>query len=129
MLLDTHFLIWLVRSPETISRAERSAMADPDTELLASVISIWEVRIKWNLRDSRGRRKGEISPDEALALAADRGIELASLHPRDCAVALEPPLQHRDPFDEMLLVHARQLGAQLLTRDTRLLDHPFALQL
>jgi PIN domain nuclease of toxin-antitoxin system len=44
-----------------------------------------------------------------------------------CATALDTPLPHDDPFDELLLIHAQYLGIKLLTRDTKLLDHPLAI--
>jgi PIN domain nuclease of toxin-antitoxin system len=36
-------------------------------------------------------------------------------------------MPHKDPFDEMLLIHAQQLGARFLTRDRLLVDHPLAI--
>ncbi len=40
------------------------------------------------------------------------------------AQALEPPLDHRDPLDELLLVQAREEGLELLAADRRLACHP-----
>lgn len=129
LLLDTHFLIWIATAPTKLTDAERVLLAAPDTELLLSVLSLWEVRIKWQALDRDGNRKGRLSPEAALRTAVDSGIALAPLDPDDVTLPLDPPLAHRDPFDEMLLVHAKRLGARLFTRDRALLDHPLALQL
>ena len=46
----------------------------------------------------------------------------------DRILRVDPPLPHKDPFDEMLLVHAHRLGARLMTRDRKLLGHPLTVQ-
>ncbi len=127
ILLDTHILIWMVDRPDELSARERQIIAGASHRLV-SVASIWELRIKWNTLDRMGRHKGPISPDVALSALAPNGIELAALEGEDCIARLHPALNHRDPFDEMLLVHAQRLDARLLTRDAKLLDHPLALQ-
>jgi PIN domain nuclease of toxin-antitoxin system len=35
-------------------------------------------------------------------------------------------LGHKDPFDELLLVQAQEEGMRLLTRDAKLVGHPYA---
>ena len=42
------------------------------------------------------------------------------------ATALDPPLDHKDPFDELLLVQAQEEGLRLLTADRLLARHPLA---
>lgn len=126
LLLDTHILEWLANSPERLSLAESALLALEDTHILVSAVSIWELRIKWNSFHPSGDRKGNFDPVFAIDFAGHHGFELAPLSPGDCAAPLQPSMSHRDPFDEMLLVHAQQLGARLLTRDRHLADHPVA---
>ena len=45
----------------------------------------------------------------------------------DAVASLESPIGHSDPFDEILLVQAQQRDLRLLTRDSRLVEHPIAL--
>lgn len=125
LLLDTHFLIWLARDPETITAKEQAALTRAQGRLVASSISIWELRIKWNTRRDASRA-GLVEPAEAIRFARAQGIDLADLTAEDCAATLDPPIDHRDPFDEMLLIHAQRLGARLLTRDRALAGHPLA---
>jgi PIN domain nuclease of toxin-antitoxin system len=95
-----------------------------DSDVHVSSVSIWELRLKWQKLDRHGRRKGTLDPDHALAYVVRSPIILAPLSGQDCAAFLPEPLAHNDPFDEMLLIHAQQLGAKLLTRDRLLLGHP-----
>ena len=127
LLLDTHFLIWAAVDQEEFTASERRLLIDPATEIFVSMLSIWEVRIKWNQRDRSGHRKGRLSPDAALRVAKDSGFLVDTLTVDDPVIALDPPLAHKDPFDEMLLIHAQRLGARLLTRDRLLVGHPLAL--
>ncbi len=50
-------------------------------------------------------------------------LPLTEVH---AAAALDPPLAHTDPFDELLLVQAQVEGLRLLTRDDKLKSHPHA---
>lgn len=129
LLLDTHFLIWLIRDPGELLPAERAVISDPASRLMLSVASIWELRIKWNTRRADGRRKGEVSPDYGLDYAVTNGIDLLPLMPEDAIEALAKSPPHSDPFDEILLVHAQRHQARLFTRDRNLIGHPLALQL
>ena len=127
LLLDTHFLIWIATDQNAIRPAERKILEQTNTEFLVSILSIWEVRIKWNQLDRHGVRKGLISPDTAICVARDSDLLIEELLSADMAIPLDPPLPHKDPFDELLLVHAQRLGARLFTRDDRLRDHPLAM--
>jgi PIN domain nuclease of toxin-antitoxin system len=129
LLLDTHFLIWLIRDPGELLPKEQGVISDPATELMLSVASIWELRIKWNTLRADGRRKGRVSPSYGLDYALANDIALLPLTPQDTATNLLVSPPHGDPFDEILLVHAQRHDARLLTRDRQLVDHPLALQL
>jgi PIN domain nuclease of toxin-antitoxin system len=127
LLLDTHFLIWLVNKPESIRQSEYAVMARREGPIIVSAITIWELRMKWKSLDRHGKPKGELSPESGLIFAERNNFTLAPLDAADCIVEIDPPISHKDPFDEMLLIHAQRLGAKLLTRDTQLVDHPLAI--
>jgi PIN domain nuclease of toxin-antitoxin system len=106
---------------------DKALLAQDDLHILVSAVSIWELRVKWPLRDRLGERKAAISAAEGMSFAIANGFEIVPLEAADCAQpVLEPPLRHKDPFDEMLMAHAQALAARLLTRDGKLLDHPLA---
>ena len=45
-LLDTHVLLWAAGAPERLSAEARALIETPESELLFSAASIWEVAIK-----------------------------------------------------------------------------------
>lgn len=124
LLLDTHYLSWMIDATYRLTPAEWRVLSDPEHRLFVSSASIWEVRLKWQRRDREGTRKGTVDPVDALAYVNANAITLAALSGEDCAAMLDTPLAHRDPFDEQLLTHAQRLDAKLFTRDRLLTGHP-----
>lgn len=127
LLIDTHFLVWLATDRDRITRSEMAAMDRSDASFV-SLLSIWELRLKWRTSERRGKASSLIRPDQALAFIDNSPLMLELLDVADLAAVLSPPIDHGDPFDEMLLVHAQRLGARLLTRDRALSRHPLVLQ-
>jgi PIN domain nuclease of toxin-antitoxin system len=75
---------------------------------------LWEIAIK--------RRKGRLSGvDEYLArhaeLHAAWGFGMLAIEPVDAVAAGLLDIPHDDPFDRMLIVQSRRLGARLVTCD------------
>lgn len=128
ILLDTHFIIWLASDPARLTEHERDILSKDSNRIIASAISIWEIRLKWASAYASGERKGIVDPIEALALVNSAGMSLLMLDAQTAATPLLVPMTHKDPFDELLLVQAQQAGARLLTRDRSLLGHPLAYQ-
>lgn len=128
-LLDTHILIWWLDQSARLSLAQQEVLsaAGPDSPLLVSDITLWEIatlhslgriRLSLPLRDWLDRavapplvRRHGISP----AVAAD--------------VAALPESFHRDPVDRIIVATARVLGATLLTQDRRIVDAGIAVTL
>ena len=61
-----------------------------------------------------------------VAFAEAVAWEMLPLTGRHAAAELALPLGHKDPFDELLLVQAQEEGMRLLTRDAKLVGHPFS---
>ena len=61
-----------------------------------------------------------------VAFAAAIDWEFLPLTAHHAAAKLAHPLEQKDPFDELLLVQAQEENMRLLTRDSKLAGHPFA---
>ena len=127
MLLDTHVALWLLFDPMRLTQAEHALIAQPWDQRALSVVSLWELRVKWDRRFVSGVRKGPVRPADLLTVLDQANIEVISLSAATCVAELDPPFDHSDPFDRLLLVHAQQGGYRLLTRDGRMAAHPVAL--
>ena len=127
LLLDTHIAVWTALEPEALTEAERTRMSRAGTQIVLSAVAVWELRLKWQSFHPSGSRKGPIDPTAVVAFAQAVDWVLMPLTARHAASTLMQPLGHKDPFDELLLVQAQEEGMRLLTRDTKLVGHPFAI--
>jgi PIN domain nuclease of toxin-antitoxin system len=127
LLLDTHLTFWLALEPDQLRAAEAAILAAPETDIAASVVSLWELRVKWSRRYVSGERKGPAHPSDVLAWLNRNAVPIVDLSAAVTVASLEPPLDHGDPFDELLLMQAQHSGYRLFTRDAKLALHPAAL--
>jgi len=122
LLLDTHVLIWWLDDSGRLSPAQQEAVAtvDPQSPLLVSDISLWEIATLHSLGRVRLSLPLREWLDKAVAppLVRRQGISPAVAE----QVAALPDSFHRDPGDRILVATARVLGATLLTQDRRIVE-------
>ena len=83
-------------------------MAGADGRLVLSAVAVWELRLKWHRFHISGQRKGPVNPASATAFASGMGWEVLPLTAHHATTELTDPLEHKDPFDELLLVQPRE---------------------
>ena len=113
-LLDTHALLWWLTDSNRLSARARSVIADGSTELFWSAASSWEIAIKTRL--------GRLTLPEPPRTLIPKVIREQSLHPIDISHAhalsvAELPDHHRDPFDRLLIVQAKQEKLAIVSAD------------
>jgi PIN domain nuclease of toxin-antitoxin system len=118
LLLDTHIWIWLISSPQKLSRAVAREIRNPKNELYLSPISIWEV----GQMARRGKLKTKLSFSSGIehTLARPEFQEAPFNH----AVAVHAAgleLPQSDPGDLFLAATASHFGLTLITADEQLL--------
>lgn len=116
LLLDTHTLLWWLTDDATLSKAARSAIADPGNTVYLSSVVVWELRVKQSL----GKLELPDEFREVLEAQPFTGLPITSAHAHEVAVL---PSLHRDPFDRMLVAQARLEKLTLLSRDAFLADY------
>lgn len=116
LLLDTHILLWLADKPERLPISVLDLLKEPTTELVFSVVNIWEVGIKFSL----GKPAFQVDPSMLLLRCrSEKLTELPVLAEHSLQVP-RLPLIHRDPFDRILIAQAIVEGLTFLTADTQL---------
>jgi PIN domain nuclease of toxin-antitoxin system len=112
-LLDTHAFLWGIVGDSRMSQHARDIFTGP-SNLSLSVASIWEILIKVQVR--KLTLPAPAGPYVLRKLAENR-IEILPIH-LDHLLALETlALQHRDPFDRMLIAQALEEGLPVITAD------------
>lgn len=112
-LLDTHALIWALEGSSKLSKAARRVIESPQNEILVSAASAWEIAIK--------RSMGRLSaPDDLVEAVEAAGFTRRSLGFAEARRLGSLPHLHGDPFDRMLIAHAMEEGAAIVTRDAEI---------
>lgn len=113
-LLDTCTFLWLIRGDRALSGPARTAILDTTNEAYLSVVSAWEIGVKFGL----GKLELPFSPQALVARERVRHeLESLPLVEGAALTASALPLHHRDPFDRLLVGQALHEGLTILSPD------------
>ncbi len=103
LLLDTHIFIWWADDPGKLPANVRAELENENNTLVLSVVSAWEIQIKFQLG-----RLTLSSPLETL-IESQRQTNDLQLLPVELPHVLglqALPHHHSDPFDRLLIAQA-----------------------
>lgn len=119
LLLDTHVLLWWLADDRQLGPRARATIAEPEQEVLVSVVSLWEARIKQSL--------GKLElPETFRSAIADQGFHELAVLSEHTDELQRLPSHHRDPFDRLLIAQARGGGLTLVTGDENIARYDVA---
>ena len=101
-LLDTHTLLWSIGQSHRLSTTARDLIRDRANEIVVSSVSLWEISLKYGI----GKLVlGSMAPDDIPVHCESLGFRILRLDPGDASSyhTLPRMVEHRDPFDRMLL--------------------------
>lgn len=115
LLLNTHTFIWWDREPELIPSSTLALMQQAESQLLVSIVSLWEIQIKTQI--------GKLTLRSPLAeiiahQQTENGIILLSITLPHVLELDNLPQQHKDPFDRLLIAQCRHEAATLVSCDS-----------
>ena len=116
ILLDTHVFLWALVDDPRLTVQARDLLLMPQTELVVSTASIWEISIKYGLR----RGDMPVDGESALSFARQAGYSVLPIIPEHAAAVDRLPGIHADPFDRMLVAQALHEPMRLMTHDAQL---------
>ena len=113
VLLDTHVLLWWLEGEVKLSRRARNVIQNPETRVLVSAVSAWEIAIK----SKAGKLvPGPLATDFHRELEQEGFLELPiSADHAIRAGLLRGP--HKDPFDRMLIAQAQAENLVIISKD------------
>jgi PIN domain nuclease of toxin-antitoxin system len=114
VLLDTHALLWWLAGDEQLTARARRAITDPRHELYVSAVSAWEVLTKARLGKLPSLGALGVDFEGTIALHGFRALPITMAHAEGAG---RLAISHRDPFDRMLLVQARDERMALVSGD------------
>lgn len=111
VLLDTHAVLFLIREPERLSRAQRAAV-DASPSLGVAAISLWEIAML--------AARGRIGPTDAIdVIESEERFRVIPLTGDIARESVRLPAL-RDPADQLIVATARISGMRLITSDRRI---------
>jgi PIN domain nuclease of toxin-antitoxin system len=106
---------------DRLSSTARRLVDSPANEVILSVVSIWEITIKWQI--------GKLSLPEPPRLYIEK--RLGQLGIRTLSVTIEHvwglaslSLYHRDPFDRLLIAQSIAEDLPIVTSDPQFQSYP-----
>ena len=121
ILLDTCAFLWIITDAEKLSQTARELFVEPDNDVYLSVISVWEISIKYIL----GKLLLPEPPEHYIPLQrSNHDIDSLPLDEESALQLRRLPELHRDPFDRMLVCQAIVHGLTLLTPDKLITQYP-----
>jgi PIN domain nuclease of toxin-antitoxin system len=117
VLLDTHSMLWWLGNDRRLSSMAREIITDGQNRLIWSMASSWEIAVKVGIgKLTLGRPLRQLYSD----IVTDQGVELLPITHEHCTRLGTLPLNHRDPFDRMLIVQAQAEKIPILSADPKL---------
>ena len=121
LLLDTCTFLWIVSGSSELSKRAAQWFSDPANELFLSVVSAWEIAVKYSL----GNLQLPAPPmDFVVSQREAHAIATLPLTEEEALYLPKIPKLHRDPFDRMLICQAVAGGLTILTPDPLISQYP-----
>jgi PIN domain nuclease of toxin-antitoxin system len=115
-LLDTHTLLWSLFDPSRLGKKATGIIRNPEINVAVSVVSFWEISLKFatGKLDLSG-----VTPDDFPAIAIQSGFEILPIAAADAATFHHlPRMEHKDPFDRLIIWQAISHKLTLISFDT-----------
>jgi PIN domain nuclease of toxin-antitoxin system len=113
-LLDTHALLWWATRDPGLSAKARRAIAAADNETYVSAASAWEIATKARL----GKLDWSPSAGTVRAYVLAQGFLPLPITLEQAERAGDLRLEHRDPFDRMLIAQALSEDLLLVSNES-----------
>jgi PIN domain nuclease of toxin-antitoxin system len=120
-LLDTHALLWSLFTPSRLGRKATASIRNPDVAVSVSVVSFWEISLKY----ATGKLElSGVVPDDFPGLVRQSGFDILPIAETDAATFHHlPRMEHKDPFDRLIIWQAITRKLQLISDDRAFADY------
>jgi PIN domain nuclease of toxin-antitoxin system len=114
-LLDTHALLWMLFEPDQLGLRAAACLKNPDMDVSVSVVSFWEISLKY----ATGKLQlSGVTPDDFPTIARQSGLDILPIADTDAATFHHlPRMEHKDPFDRLIIWQAISHKLTLLSQD------------
>ena len=120
-LLDTHIILWALVNDPRLSKTVKDIIMDSDNFIYYSTVSAWEVEIKHHKN-----KKFKLTGEQLIFLCDQNGlinIPIQNEHIKELKELYQNKIEHKDPFDKMLISQAMHEKMILITHDEKFKEY------
>jgi PIN domain nuclease of toxin-antitoxin system len=99
-MIDTHYLIWSFIDTGKIKRSIYNELINQNNDVYYSQASLWEISIKYNLGKIVLK---DLRPEELYTEIENSFLICKKLDNEELASFYKLPIEHRDPFDRLMI--------------------------
>jgi len=114
ILIDTHYLLWSFLDIDKIKPSIYSEILNEENTVYYSQASLWEISIKYNLGKII---LNNVTPEELYAEIEDSFFQCKKLENNELITFYKLPIEHRDPFDRLMVWQCIQSDLLFATVD------------
>ncbi len=114
-LIDTHILLWWLFDDPQLKDKDRAIIQNPENQILVSSATAWEIATKYRI--GKLPEAAPIVADYHQILKQVKFLELP-ISAKHALHAGNLPIEHRDPFDRMLMAQAELKNLPIITYDS-----------
>ena len=113
-LIDTHCWLWWHIDPNRLTKRIIELIENKDSVIIFSVVSAWEIVIKYNLKKIRLPLPRSDYVNKRLEISY---MEVMPVHLTHVLQVEKLPDYHKDPFDRLLIAQAITENLTVITSD------------
>lgn len=114
ILLETNAVIWWMEDNPRLGSKARNILANPQNLIMSSIVSIWEITMKWRTG------KHPLPGSSYTHFLEEEGVGQINVVPEHVHALETLGFHHRDPFDQLILAQAKVEGAKIITNDQQM---------
>ncbi len=113
-LIDTHCWLWWHIAPDRLANRTIELIENAETVIFFSVVSAWEIVIKYNLKKLRLPLPPSLYITKRLEISY---MDIIPVHLAHVLQVEKLPDYHKDPFDRLLVAQAITENLTVITCD------------
>ena len=113
-LIDTHILLWWIFDDPKLDTNCRDIIRNPDNTIIVSSVSAWEIATKYRIGKLPEAKQVVEQYSDILRQAKFIEMAIATNH---ALRAGSLPIDHRDPFDRMIMAQAEIENLPVISYD------------
>jgi PIN domain nuclease of toxin-antitoxin system len=113
-LIDTHVLLWWIFDDPKLDQNIQGIIQNPSNKIIVSSASAWEIATKYRIGKLPEAKELLENYDQILQKARFSQLSITTAH---ALRAGSLPIQHRDPFDRMIMAQSEFEKIPVITYD------------